>query len=155
MLSDPQWKRSTALSCLKVKNNGTRLRISLPLSMAITNVMIVESNDQIFGVPMDMVVETRRVSRKEIRSIKKTQATILRGRVVLLRSLNFLLGLSTPPQSNAEDELAVLVVNHGKSPPGILVDDFRETVDIILKPLTGVLALSAYSGSALLGMGRY
>jgi two-component system chemotaxis sensor kinase CheA len=37
---------------------------------------------------------------------------------------------------------------------GLLVDDFRETVDIILKPMTGVLAqISAYAGSALLGDG--
>ena len=37
---------------------------------------------------------------------------------------------------------------------GILVDEFHETVEIILKPMTGVLAgLTAYSGSALLGDG--
>ena len=35
-----------------------------------------------------------------------------------------------------------------------MVDDFRETVDIILKPMSGVLmGFSAYSGSALLGDG--
>jgi len=28
---------------------GTRLRLSLPLSMAVTNVMIVESDQQVFG----------------------------------------------------------------------------------------------------------
>jgi two-component system chemotaxis sensor kinase CheA len=48
----------------------------------------------------------------------------------------------------------VLVVSHGGEPVGILVDHFRETVDIILKPMTGVLSgLAAYSGSALLGDG--
>jgi two-component system chemotaxis sensor kinase CheA len=49
---------------------GTRLRLSLPLSMAVTNVMVIESNKQIFGVPMDMVLETVRIPRGEIRSIK-------------------------------------------------------------------------------------
>lgn len=136
------------------KNIGTRLRISLPLSMAVTNVMIIKSNNQIFGVPMDAVVETVRVPRKEIRSIKTIQTAVLRGRIVPLKALNSLLGLNKAPQANAEDELAVLVVNHGEEPVGLLVDDFRETVDIILKPMTGVLAgLTAYSGSALLGDG--
>ena len=37
---------------------------------------------------------------------------------------------------------------------GILVDEFRETVDIILKPMTGILSsLAGYSGAALLGDG--
>ena len=133
---------------------GTRLRLSLPLSMAVTNVMIVESDGQIFGVPMDSVVETVRVPKCAIHTIKKSLTTVLRGRIVPLKSINTLLGLATVPKANAEDELAVLVVRLGDESVGLLVDDFRETTDIILKPMTGVLAgLAAYSGSALMGDG--
>jgi two-component system, chemotaxis family, sensor kinase CheA len=136
------------------KGKGTRIRISLPLSMAVTNVMIVESNSQIFGVPMEAVVETVRVPRSAIRTIKKSMAAVLRGRIVPLKSLNVLLGLPAPQKANDEDELAVLVVSLGNESVGILVDDFHETVDIILKPMAGVLSgLAAYSGSALLGDG--
>jgi len=136
------------------KGAGTRLRLSLPLSMAVTNAMIVESNERIFGVPIDVVVETVRVPRRAIRSIKKSFTTVLRGRIIPLKSLNALLGLSAPQQANDEDEVAVLVVNHLGEAVGIMVDNFRETVDIILKPMAGVLAgLAAYSGSALLGDG--
>ncbi len=136
------------------KGKGTCLRLSLPLSMAVTNVMIVESNNQIFGVPMGIVVETVRIARTDIRTIKKNQATVLRGRIVPLKSLNVLLGQHVPPKANQENELAVLIVTLGGESVGIFVDDFRETVDIILKPMTGVLAgLAAYSGSALLGDG--
>ncbi len=136
------------------KGKGTRLRLSLPLSMAVTNVMIVESDGQIFGVPMDSVVETVRVPRSAVRTIKQSQATVLRGRIVPLKSINDLLAIDAPPLANAEDELAVLVVRLGDEFVGLLVDDFRETVDIILKPMAGVLAaLSAYSGSALMGDG--
>jgi two-component system, chemotaxis family, sensor kinase CheA len=136
------------------KGKGTRILISLPLSMAVTNVMIVESNSQIFGVPMEAVVETVRVPRSAIRTIKKSMAAVLRGRIVPLKSLNVLLGLPAPQKANEEDELAVLVVSLGNESVGILVDDFHETVDIILKPMAGVLSgLAAYSGSALLGDG--
>ncbi|MBV5339196.1 MAG: chemotaxis protein CheA [Deltaproteobacteria bacterium] len=136
------------------KGQGTRISLSVPLSMAITNVMIVESNQQIFGIPMETVLETVRIPRADIHTIKKNQTTVLRGRIVPLKTLNSLLGLDVPPKANEEDELAVLIVNLQGEPVGIVVDDFRETVDIILKPMTGVLAgLSAYSGSALLGDG--
>ena len=122
--------------------------------MAVSNVMVVESNNQIFGVPMESVVETVRIPQSAIRTIKKSQAAVLRGRIVPLKSLNLLLGQQVPPRANEEGELAVLVVSLGGASVGIMVDNFRETVDIILKPMTGVLAgLAAYSGSALLGDG--
>ena len=133
---------------------GTRLYLSLPLSMAVTNVIIIQSNHQIFGVPMDMVAETVRVPRSHVRTIKQKQTTVLRGRVVPLLSLNELLASGVEQLPNDDDEFATLIVRiHGEH-VGILVDDFRETVDIILKPMAGILGgLSGYSGSALLGDG--
>ena len=133
---------------------GTSVRISLPLSMAVTQVMIVESDGQLFGVPMDHVVETVRIPRSSVHTIKHTQTAVLRGRVVPLKSLNTLLGLLAEPKVNADDELAVLLVQANGEELGILVDGFRETTGTIQKPLGGVLSgLSAYSGSALMGDG--
>jgi two-component system chemotaxis sensor kinase CheA len=137
-----------------VKGQGTRIRLSLPLSMAVTNVMTISADGQVFGVPMDVVVETVRVPSASVRRIKQTLATVLRGKVVPLRPLNSLLGLASPPLTNDNDELAVLVVRVGEDTLGLLVDDFHETADIILKPLAGVLGgLKAYAGSALMGDG--
>lgn len=133
---------------------GTKIRISLPLSMAVTKVMIIESDNQIFGVPMDNVVETVRIARKDIVSIKQSKTTVLRGNIVALKALNNLLNLTAEPIVNDDDEIAVLVVRIGNEQMGMIVDDFHETIDVIQKPLTGVLAgLGAYSGSALMGDG--
>ena len=133
---------------------GTRLSLSLPLSMAVTNVMIIESNNQIFGVPMDMVVETVRVPRSQISTIKQQKTTVLRGKIVPLLSLNELLAQDVEQVANEDDELATLIVRVYGENVGVLVDNFRETVDIILKPMTGILGgLSGYSGAALLGDG--
>jgi two-component system chemotaxis sensor kinase CheA len=137
-----------------VVGKGTTLRLSLPLSMAVTNVMVIESNKQIFGVPMDIVIETVRVPRIDIRSIKNRETTILRNRILPMRSLNDLLAAGAPQICNDQDEMAMLVVQiHGEQ-LGLVVDDFREVVDIILKPMGGILgAVPGYSGSALLGDG--
>ncbi len=133
---------------------GTRLRISLPLSMAVTNVMIVESDGQIFGVPMDHVVETVRVPCAAIHAIKQTQSIVLRGTIVPLKALNTLLALEHAAKANTDNEMAVLVVKVGSESVGLIVDDFHETAEIIQKPLAGVLTgLTAYSGSALMGDG--
>lgn len=133
---------------------GTELRLSLPLSMAVTNVMIIESAGQRFGVPMDAVAETVRVARRDIHLIKHRQTTVLRGRVIPLLALNTLLGLDIPPLANEDDAQAVLIVRIDQDELGIIVDDCRETVDIILKPLEGFLGtLPGYAGTALLGDG--
>ena len=133
---------------------GTRIRISLPLSMAVTKVMIIESDKQAFGIPMEHVLETVRVPSRSIQTIKNRQAILLRGSVVPLSPLNGLLGMRAAPRANDDDELAVLVTRVGGEAIGLVVDDFHESVDVIQKPLGGVLGgLSAYSGSALMGNG--
>jgi two-component system chemotaxis sensor kinase CheA len=122
--------------------------------MAVTQVMVIESDGQLFGVPMDHVVETVRIPRGSIHSIKQSQTAVLRGRIVPLKSLNALLGIAAIPRSNSDDELAVLLVQAGSAELGLLVDGFQETMGVIQKPFGGFLSgLSAYSGSALMGDG--
>jgi two-component system chemotaxis sensor kinase CheA len=133
---------------------GTSIRISLPLSMAVTQVMIIESDGQLFGVPMDHVFETVRIPRRSIHRIKQSMTAVLRGRVVPLKVLNSLLGIPAQPKANADDELSVLLVQAGGGVLGLLVDGFRETLGVIQKPMAGFLSsLSVWSGSALMGDG--
>ena len=134
--------------------HGTRLRLSLPLSMAVTNVMIIEAGGRRFGVPMDMIVETVRVHADDIHHFKQARTTVLRGRIVPLRALHDLLTLDDSPHVNEEGEHAVLVVRLGGESVGLLVDHFHGATDIILKPLEGVLAgLTGFAGTALMGDG--
>ena len=133
---------------------GTRLRLSLPLSMAVTNVMIIEAAGRRFGVPMDLIVETVRMHADDIHHFKQARTAVLRGRIVPLRSLHELLSLEEPPRLNEEGEHAVLVVRFGSENVGLLVDQFHGATDIILKPLEGVLAgLTGFAGTALMGDG--
>ncbi len=137
-----------------VRGQGTTIRLELPLSMAVTNVMMIEAAGRRFGVPMDLIVETVRVPAEDIHRFKRAQTVVLRGRIVPLRALADLLALDAPPRLNADGEHAVLVVRLGAETIGLLVDDFDGTSDIILKPLEGVLAgLTGFAGTALMGDG--
>jgi two-component system chemotaxis sensor kinase CheA len=133
---------------------GTTLSLSLPLSMAVTNVMMIEAGGRRFGVPMDLIVETVRVPLAAVHGVKGARATVLRGRIVALLNLHDLLALDCRPRLNADREQAVLVVRHGGENVGLVVDDFKGTSDIILKPLEGLLAgHTGIAGTALLGDG--
>lgn len=136
------------------RGKGTLIRMALPLSMAVTNVMMIEAGGRRFGVPMDLIVETVRVNAEDVHHFKSAQTTVLRGRIVPLRSLHELLALDAKPVLNNANELAVLVVRMGNENIGLLVDDFHGTSDIILKPLEGVLSgITGFAGTALMGDG--
>ena len=136
------------------QGEGTHLHLSLPLSMAVTNVMIVEAAGRRFGVPMDWIVETVRVHSDDIHQFKQVQTTVLRGRIVPLRALHDMLALEQAPECNEDLEYAVLVVRVGNEHLGLLVDHFHGATDIILKPLEGILAgLTGFAGTALMGDG--
>ena len=133
---------------------GTDVRMSLPLSMAVTRIMMVESHGQLYGVPMDIIVETVRVPVDKIKTIKSAETFVLRNSIIPLIRMGGLLGRPSQPKSDGEDE-AVLVCRVNSSNVGLVIDNFRERMDVILKPLSGILAeIKGFSGTALLGDGR-
>ena len=138
-----------------VKGQGTEILLTLPLSMAVTYVMAVEIGGQRYGVSMSHVVETVRLRKDETFFIKQEQVFMLRDRLVPIRNMRVLFGeQNLHDVENGSAELSILVVRVGNDLVGMMVDRFHEGVEIILKPMEGVLSqLSIYSGSALLGDG--
>ena len=132
---------------------GTTIRLSLPLSMAVTRIMMIESGTQCYGINMQSIVETVKVPSNTIHRIKQSETLILRGRVVPIFHLHDL--LQTHSERKESDELCVLVVMHHGEEIGLVVDEFHEGIDTIQKPLEGIMAsYPFYSGTALLGDGR-
>jgi len=76
---------------------------------------------------------------------------VLRDRTLPLIELAALLG--TGSKSEARDA-RILVVDGGQGRVGIAVDDFSECLDVMLRPMTGLLAhIPGVSGTTLLGDG--
>jgi two-component system chemotaxis sensor kinase CheA len=143
-----------SVSVKSTLDKGTVITLSLPLSMAVSHVMIIESAGEKFGIPMENVVETVRVSKKDIQTIKGKMTTVLRNKVVPIFYLNVLLDIDKPHLTNEDGEYAVLVLSVKGELIGVIVDRFHETADIILKPFTGFLAgLRLFSGTAIMGDG--
>jgi two-component system chemotaxis sensor kinase CheA len=137
-----------------VTGAGTQLRVTLPLSMAVTRVLVLEAAGQLFAMPIDMVMETARLSPADIHGIKTERTILRRDRLLPVRELNALLGIPAPARTDDNGEQALLVVRLGDAVVALVVDDFRQTLDVIQKPLTGVLGtIPAYSGATLMGNG--
>lgn len=143
-----------AVSLTSVVGKQTRLRLTLPLSVTVSRVMLIRVDGQLFGVPMELVSETVRVHQQRLHRVGDQQATILRNTLVPLFTAHRLLHLDAQPQCNAAGELSILVIKNGNEPLGVVVDGFAQSIDVLLKPLEGTLAgLPGFAGTALLGNG--
>lgn len=122
--------------------------------MAVTRVLVLEAAGQLFAIPVDMVIETTRLSPADIRGIKTERTLLRRDRILPIRELNALLGIPRPARIDEDGEQSLLVARLGEDVVALIVDGFRQTLDVIQKPLTGVLAgIPAFSGTTLMGDG--
>lgn len=134
---------------------GTHIQLSLPLTMAISHVMMIEAGGEIFGIPIDNIIESVRIPKESIHRIKNREALILRNRLLPLGRLKVILEMNAMNGHSNSVEEAVLVVSMGGDEFGLVVDKFHEGIDIIAKPLEGFMSsYRMYSGMALLGDGR-
>jgi two-component system, chemotaxis family, sensor kinase CheA len=131
---------------------GTSTRLRLPLSMAVTQVMVVSVAGQRFGIPVDLVVETVRVPAAEMSRVLHQDVVVMRGEVVPVIDLARALDMPWEPDEGADWPVLVVSVNGQRV--GLLVEQFHREVDVILKPMEGLLAYAdEFSGTALLGDG--
>lgn len=144
--------------------SGTRVRLSLPLTLSITRVVVVEAAGSFYGIPVAVVGGVQRVPRTEIRGVKRAESVVLRDRVVPLVRLRRLLGQPADDghgQGGGHGRGAgggadcVVLVELSDGPVAVAVDDVGERADVVLRPMTGVLrGLRGYAGTAVLGDGR-
>lgn len=135
-----------------VPGRGTTIRLSLPVTVVLSKIMVVRVGDESFGIPMDTVVETARLPRDRIVPIGQGEAFVFRGRTLPLLHLSAL--LKSAASGRADKDCRVLVVDTGLDLAGIAVDAFGERMDVLLKPMSGLLAgVPGYAGTALRGDG--
>ena len=132
---------------------GTTIRFVLPFTVMMTRVMIVEAAGQLFGAPFEAVVETLQLARDDISAIGSAEAFVLRGRTVPLVSLARTLNLTERAPRPALIKVVVTAVGGHLS--GLEVDRFGGRLDVMLKPMDGLLAgMRGVAGTTLLGDGR-
>jgi two-component system chemotaxis sensor kinase CheA len=130
---------------------GLTVRLRLPLTMAVSRVLLITVGGQRFGVPIDDVVETVRVPPSSLSRVADRPVLALREEVVPVAELTDLLDL---PATERAGDRNLLVVRTATGPLALVVDQFDRNTDVILKPLEGFLAGTAgFCGTALLGDG--
>ncbi|MCP4348964.1 MAG: hybrid sensor histidine kinase/response regulator [Desulfobacterales bacterium] len=142
---------------------GTKVKLMLPLTLAIVSGLLIKADTQFFILPEVDIDELVRVKPDEIKHrINIVQdACVLRLREMLLPlvDLNEVLGLKTKDPEfsilNSQNPLRILVIKHGISRFGLIVDSIESTEEIVVKPLPRYLKkMKTFSGVSILGNGK-
>jgi two-component system chemotaxis sensor kinase CheA len=120
---------------------GTRITLSLPLTLAIIGAMLVRSGERVCCLPLTGVVETLRVEAGAISTVRGIPMITLRDRVVPIAQLDGALGDAPRPlSSNGRGYVNMVVVRSRDMELALAVDEFVGQQEIVLK------SMSAFAG---------
>lgn len=126
---------------------GSRITISLPLTLAILPVLMLRLQEQIYSLPLSCVREIIPIEQDKIQYVSGKPNLVVRGDVLPIVSLAALLGR----ESNAEDKVGVLAVS-GQRTVILAVDSLLGQDEVMIKPLEGIKP-KGVSGATLSGEG--
>lgn len=128
---------------------GMRVTLTLPITLAIIQTLIVGVGDQLFAIPLTAVLETLRVERSDIQFSEDREVLNLRGEPLVVRDLAREFDL--PARADSERCFAV-VLGLGDARVGILVDRLEGQQDAVVKPIQGpIAAVRGVTGATELG----
>jgi two-component system chemotaxis sensor kinase CheA len=142
-----------------VQGKGTTLRLRIPLTLAIVPAMIVKSSTELFAIPQVKLQELVRVDMDDdgpkVELLQGFPVYRLRGQLLPLIFMDEVFGLTEVNGDVNKKRIYNIVVLTGEGDPfGLVVDEIRDTADIVVKPLSQFLKkLSVYSGATIMGDG--
>lgn len=153
-----------------VLGSGTKVVITLPLTLAIIPSLIVQSSSDRFAVPQVNIVELVRLRRKEMAKrvgrVQDAEVLRLRGKLLPLIRLRDVIGTSEESSAPCDEDeeveqneethaINILVVDTGQQSFGLIVDALHDSEEIVVKPLGRHLkGCPCLSGATILGDGH-
>ncbi len=128
---------------------GTTITLTLPITLAIIQALIVGVEDQRFAIPLNAVLETILVEPEQIQRSEGREILNLRGEALALRSLAREFGLV---EGDSEGKQYAVVLGLGDMRMGLLVDRLEGQQDTVIKPIQGpVHQVRGIAGATELG----
>ena len=130
---------------------GTTFRLTLPLTLAITDAIIAQVGDHTFAVPQSAVREVIEVDARALRSIERNELLTYRGGTLPMVRLAHLFAI----EAKDRPRFHAIVIGAGLAAVGLLVDRITGQREIVVKTITDpLLRVDGISGATELGDGR-
>jgi two-component system chemotaxis sensor kinase CheA len=128
---------------------GTKITVTLPITLAIIRGLIVTVASRTFALPITAVREAIPYVPEEVRTIQGREVITLRGETLGLCDLARLFGFRDPSQREGR---FVVVGSMGNRELGFVVDELIGQEDVIIKPLGKSLSsVHGFAGATDLG----
>ncbi|SMC09270.1 chemotaxis protein CheA [Nitratiruptor tergarcus] len=132
------------------KDEGTKITMKLPLTVAIIRTLMVGVNNRIFAIPLFSVVEIIKYRPEDIKDVGIYKSLMLRDEVYLFFHLNELFDI----ESSSENKF-VIIINIGEKNIAIAVDNLYGEEEIVIKPLGEMLKdVEGIAGATITGDGK-
>ncbi|MGH7293507.1 MAG: chemotaxis protein CheA, partial [Polyangiaceae bacterium] len=129
---------------------GTKMTITLPITLAIINVLLVEVGARLYAVPLASVDEAIALDESQVRTVESREVTTVRGASLPICRLSRLFGV--PQRSREHHRAFVVIAQVGNRRLGFVVDELVGQQDIVIKPLGKSLkAVRGFAGATELG----
>ncbi len=142
-----------------VAGQGTLLKLKIPLTLAIVPALTVTAGGDHFAIPQVSLLELVRLDGAAggIESVHGTPVYRLRGRLLPLVSLAQTLGLQAGfgPGGHGPGVVHLVILQAEGHVFGLVVDEIRDTQEIVVKPLGRLLeGIPVFAGATIMGDGR-
>ncbi|MFO8058907.1 MAG: chemotaxis protein CheA [bacterium] len=135
---------SGAIDVDSTPGKGIKFSITIPMTLAIIQALIVEAGGETFAIPLNSVQQGLMIKPEDIQTIENREVIELRGKTVPLLRLNQLFGLREKQADNGPDhlpdEMQKLELESGASPapPGLSEMAESEDEDIVYVVKVGI-----------------
>jgi two-component system chemotaxis sensor kinase CheA len=140
---------------------GTTVKMKIPLTLAIVPGLVVLSAGRRFVIPQVSLIELVRIegdqARNGIEMVHGAPVYRLRGRLLPLAYLDKELQLSkSSEQADTQDNsVKVVVLQADNRQFGLIVDEIKDTEEIVVKPLGRRLkGIKTFAGATIMGDGK-
>lgn len=114
------------------EGTGTTFEITLPITLAIIQALIVKTCENKYAIPLSSVSETVRIHSDEIRTVDRKEVYYLRDKTLPLIRINDVFRMSATSTSN---RFFIVVVRVADQNMGLLVDELVGQQEIVIKSM--------------------
>lgn len=134
---------------------GTKITISLPLTLATTRAFLVRCSGHTLAIPVFSAVQVLRVSPDSILVAKGREAVYLKGEIVPCERLDLTLSFPKQEKVDTDGKLPLILLRHSGKKIAFQVDEVVGVEEIVIRNLgTHLKRLPIFSGSSILGTGE-
>jgi len=134
---------------------GSTFTISLPLTLAITQALMITVDGDTFAIPLNAVSETLTISPENIKKVRGKDVIVLRNNTIPLVSASEIFGSKNIDSfKKSEEDLSVVILKSGDRFIGLIVEELLNQQEIVIKSLGNYLQDTEYiSGATIIGDG--